>query len=440
MVRLSDDCFAHDAGQGSQDQAAGQAGQGLALQGLVLDAALADLLPRLHPVTAIETMPLSASLGRALAEPLTALLNVPPADNAAVDGYAVRHADLAADGPTRLTLLGRAAAGRPFGGPGAAAVPPGHAVRIFTGAPMPAGLDTVLMQEDCTADGASVLLPPGIARGANRRLAGEDIAAGKRMLEAGRRLGPADLAMAAACGHGSLRVRKPLRVALLSTGDEVNEAGASLPPGGIYDANRPMLAGLLSRLGCMVSDLGIQPDRPEALRATFAEAAASHDAILSSGGVSAGEEDHVKAAISALGSLHLWRLAIKPGRPVALGRVGKAAYFGLPGNPVAAALTFGFFARPLLARLAGFVPPPLRAFTVSADFRFGKKPGRREWLRVSLFPGRDGAWLARKYPLDGSAALGSLTSSDGVLELAESVTDVRPGDQLPFYPFEALGL
>ena len=421
MVRLSDDCFAHDAGHGIQAQS--------------LDAALADLLPRLSPVTAIESLPLAACLGRALAEPLAAKLDVPPADNAAVDGYAVRHADLTADSQNRLTLLGRAAAGRPYTGP----VPPGHAVRIFTGAPMPAGLDTVLMQEDCTAEGNSVLLPPGIARGANRRLAGEDIAAGQRVLEAGRRLGPAELAMAAACGHAGLRVRKPLRVALLSTGDEVNEAGASLPPGGIYDANRPMLAGLLSRLGCTVSDLGIQPDRPEALRATFADAAASHDAIISSGGVSAGEEDHVKAAIAALGSLHLWRLAIKPGRPVALGRIGQAAYFGLPGNPVAAAQN-----RP--AWPAGAVrknrksAPPLRAFAVQADFRFEKKPGRREWLRASLFPGKDSAWLARKYPLDGAAAIGSLTNSDGVLELAEAVTQVQPGDRLPFYPFEALGL
>lgn len=418
MARLSDDCFAHDGG-GLQS----------------LDAALADLLSRLEPVVDSESLPLGACLGRALAEPVLARLDVPPANNAAMDGYAVRYADLSQGAPTRLTLLGRAAAGRPYTGP----VPAGHAVRIFTGAPMPAGLDTVLMQEDCRLEGGQVWLPAGIAKGANCRLAGEDIAAGRQALAIGRRLGPAELALAAACGHGSLRVYKPLRVALLSTGDEVHEAGASLPLGGIYDANRPMLAGLLRRLGCAVTDLGIQPDRPEALRSTLAEAASGHDAVISSGGVSAGEEDHVKAAITALGSLHLWRLAIKPGRPVALGRIASAAYFGLPGNPAAAALTFAFFARPLLARLAGYALPLLQGFAVQADFHFEKKPGRREWLRASLYPGPDGGWLARKYPLDGAAVIGSLTGSDGVLDLAQDQTGIRPGDRLLFYPREMLG-
>ncbi len=422
MARLSDDCFAHDAGHAAQVQS--------------LDAALADLLPRLVPVVGSETLPLAACLGRALAAPLTAKLDVPPADNSAVDGYALRHADLAADGVTQLVVLGRAAAGRPYAGP----VPRGHAIRIFTGAPIPAGLDSVAMQEDCQIEGSRLRLPAGLAMGANRRLAGEDIPAGKVALPAGRRIGPAELALAAACGHAALPVCKPLRVALLSTGDEVNEAGSGLPPGGIYDANRPMLAALLARLGCAVSDLGIQPDRPDALRDILARAAAEHDAVISSGGVSAGEEDHVKAAIAALGSLHLWRLAIKPGRPVALGRIGKAAYFGLPGNPAAAALTFAFFARPLLAKLAGFVLPPPRGFAVIADFRFAKKPGRREWLRASLYPGQNGEWLARKYPQDGAAAIGSLTGSDGVLELPEALTKVAPGDRLLFYPFEMLGL
>ncbi len=418
MAQLTDDCFAH----------------GGAL--LPLDQALADLRQRLVPVTQGETLPLAACLNRALAAPVLAQVSVPPQANSAVDGYAVYFDDLAAAVETVLPVVGRAAAGHPY-----IKLPPrGTAVRIFTGALMPQGMDTVLMQEDCHEAEGRVTIRPGIKRGANSRAAGEDIAAGTIALQPGTWITPAHLALAAATGHDRLTVHRPLRVALLSTGDEVNPLGRPLPPGGIYDANRPMLAGLLRQLGCVVSDLGILPDKRDILAEALAEAAAGHDAVISSGGVSTGEEDHVKAAIERHGSLHLWRLAIKPGRPVALGQIGHVPYFGLPGNPVAALLTFAFFARPLLARLAGAELPPPRAFPVRAGFAYRKKPDRREWVRVQLQPTQDGGWQAEKYPVDGAGIITSLTGSDGILELEESRTRLEIGEPARFYPFAMLGL
>jgi molybdopterin molybdotransferase len=418
LAQLTDDCFAH----------------GGALTRL--DVALQDLLSRLTPVTDSEDLPLAACFGRALSTPLVARNAVPPSDNSAVDGYAVYHEDLARDAETRLKVVGRATAGHPFAGP----QPRGTAVRILTGAVMPAGPDTVMMQEDCSLEGDVVVIRPGIKRGANRRLAGEDARAGEAVIPAGRVLNAADLALAAATGHGSLPVRKPLRVALVSTGDEVHEPGGPLPEGGIYDANRPLLAALLGSCGCIVRDLGIQPDRQDRIAKIFAEAAACHDAVVTSGGVSTGDEDHVKAAIEAAGGrLHFWRLAIKPGRPVALGQIGRVPFFGLPGNPVAAMLTFAFFARPLLQRLAGATPVMPRSFPVTAGFAYRKKADRREWVRVSLHE-EAGGWWAEKYPVDGAGVITSLTRTDGLVELPEEMQRLEPGAPVRFYPYAALGL
>jgi len=415
MAQLTDDCFAHGGAM------------------LPLAQALAGLEPRLSCVALVETLPLNACLDRVLAEFLMARVSVPPADNSAVDGYAVCFDDLSPDGETRLPVSGRAAAGHPVTAP----LIRGTAIRIFTGALMPDGADTVMMQEDCTAEDGFVRIRPGIRRGANRRRAGEDIMTGKPSLAAGTRLGPAELALAAASGHAALPVRRALRVALISTGDEVNEIGRPLPPGGIYDANRPMLGALLRRMGCSVTDLGIQPDRRDLLAEALRMAAENHDAIIGSGGVSTGEEDHVKAAIEALGSLYLWRLAIKPGRPVALGQVCGVPYFGLPGNPVAALLTYCFFARPLLARLAGETRPAPRGYPVQAGFRYGKKPDRLEWVRVCL-RAEGAGWVAEKYPVDGAGVITSLTGTDGVIALEENRTRLEPGDTATFFPYAAL--
>ena len=413
MAQLSDDCFAFGG-------ALMTAGEALALLG-----------ERLSAVTEVETVALGDACGRILAEDVTAPMPVPPHDNAAVDGYAVHFDDLDPDRETRLPIGRRIAAGQAAGAP----APRGAAVRIFTGAAMPDGPDTVLMQEDCRAEGGAVTVPPGIRRGANRRRAGEDVRAGAVILRAGRRLRAQDTGLAASVGRARLAVRRPLRAALFSTGDEIREAGADLPPGCVYDANRYAVAGLLAGLGCAVSDLGILPDRPEAVRGGLAEAARSHDLVMTSGGVSTGEEDHVRAAVEALGSIHFWRLAIRPGRPLALGQIGRVPFVGLPGNPVAVMVTFMRFARPAILRLAGAADEAPRTFPVRAAFAYRKKVSRREWLRASLFTDADGALAARKFPRDGAGILTSMVESDGLIELPEALGEIAPGESVDFLPF-----
>jgi molybdopterin molybdotransferase len=417
MAQLSDDCFA--------------LGGGL----LTVAEALAEIDARLSPVVDTETVALPAACGLVLARDIVATMNLPPHANSAVDGYAVAHSDLLPDRDTVLRVSGRAAAGHPLGRP----THRGEAVRIFTGAPMPEGADTVMMQEDCTVEGEWVRLKPGIKKGANRRHAGEDIAEGEVALRAGQMLRAPDLGLAAALGLHELVVSRPLRVALLSTGDEVCDPGAPLPPGAIYDANRFMLAALLTGLGCAVTDLGIRPDHDAALVDALAEASIGHELIVTSGGVSTGEEDHVKSAVERLGSLHFWRLAIKPGRPVALGQVRGVPFIGLPGNPVAVLVTFIVLARPLIAKLAGATPPMPRLFPVQAGFSYRKRPGRREYLRASLARDRDTV-VATKYPKDGAGILSSITRSDGLVILDEGTSSLAAGTMVDFLPFsEVIG-
>ena len=417
MAQLSDDCFAFGGNL------------------LTVMAALAEIEARVTPVVETETVPLPAAAGRILARDLIATMNLPPHANSAVDGYAVAHADLMPDRETVLPVTGRAAAGHPLDRPARR----GEAIRIFTGAPMPDGADTVMMQEDCAVEDGLVRLKPGIRKGANRRRAGEDIAEGEIALSAGQRLRAPDLGLAAALGQRELCVFRPLRVALLSTGDEVRDPGAALPPGAIYDANRFMLAALLTGLGCVVSDFGIRPDREAALADTLAAASAEHDLIITSGGVSTGEEDHVKSAVERLGSLHFWRLAIKPGRPVALGQVGNVPLIGLPGNPVAVIVTFVVLARALILKLAGAAPSRPRVFPVRAGFAYRKKPGRREYLRANLE--RDGdAVVAVKYARDGAGILSSIVRSDGLVILDEASSELAAGSMVEFLPFsEVIG-
>ncbi|MBV9826616.1 MAG: molybdopterin molybdotransferase MoeA [Alphaproteobacteria bacterium] len=412
MAQLSDDCFAFGG------------------ELLSLDMALALIAERITPVVTELPVTLAHAGGRILARDLIAGINVPPYANSAVDGYAIAFADLAAEGQTALPIGGRAAAGHPLGRP----MRSGEAVRIFTGAPMPDGADTVFMQEDCIVEGDRVMLPPGMRKGANRRHAGEDVAVDSIALTAGRRLKPADLGLAAALGFEILPVCRPLRVALMSTGDEVREPGSRLEPGMIYDANRIMLAGLLRGLGCEVVDMGIRPDSAAALADTLAIASGEHDLIVTSGGVSTGEEDHVRAAIEKLGRLDFWRLAIKPGRPVALGQVRGTPLIGLPGNPVAAGLTFAILARPLILRLAGAVIASPLTFPVTSGFAHRKKAGRREYLRATLAR-ENGSALAHKFTRDGAGILSSIVQSDGFAILGEELTDIQPGTGIEFLPF-----
>jgi molybdopterin molybdotransferase len=417
MAQLSDDCFAFG---------------GVLLS---VDGALRLIDERLGPVVEAETVPLTVALGRILACDIVAGMDVPPHANSAVDGYAFAHADLLPDRETILPVGGRAAAGHPLG----RAMGCGEAIRIFTGASMPTGADTVMMQEDCVVEAGNVRLPPGIRKGANQRNAGEDVESGAVALAAGRRLRAADLGIAAALGLRELPVFRRLRVALLSTGDEVSEPGGPLPPGAIYDANRFMLMALLGALGCAVTDYGIRGDREASLADTLAAAVAAHDLVVTSGGVSAGDEDHVRAAIERLGRLDFWRLAIKPGRPVALGQIAGVPLIGLPGNPVAAAVTFVVLARPLILRLGGAIEPAPPLYRVAAAFAYRKKPGRREYIRARLERNADGL-LARKYEKDGAGILSSITRSDGLVVLDEAISDLAPGTPVDFLPFaEVLG-
>ena len=398
--------------------------------------ALARIAEAAAAVATAEAVPLRAAAGRILAEDVVAGRDVPPYDNAAVDGYAVYFDDLDRDAETRLPVTGRIAAGHPLG----RAARRGEALRIFTGAAMPqgdkgAGPDTVMMQEDCREEAGVVVILPGIKRGANRRGAGEDIRAGATILARGRRLRPQDIGLAASAGRAELAVYQPLRAALFSTGDELREPGEALPPGAIYDANRYALAALLEQLGCRVTDLGILPDDFDTVRAALGAAAASHDLLFTSGGVSVGDEDHVKAAVEAQGSLHFWRLAIKPGRPLALGQVGRTPFVGLPGNPAAAMVTFLRLARPLILGLAGCTEVEPVLYRVRADFDHKKKVARREWVRARLVVLDGGGLAAVKFPREGAGILSSLVESDGLVELPEDMTQLTKGTMVDFLPF-----
>lgn len=424
MAQLSDDCFAFGGALMSVEQA----------QALIA--------ARIPAPEGEEDVPLAAARGRVLARDLVAPIPLPPFFNAAIDGWAFRHDDLAKGGETRLDEGGRVAAGhvpaRPVGA--------GEAVRVFTGAPMPDGTDTCVMQEDVRLGDRSIVVPAGLKRGANARPAGEDVAKGALALAAGRLLGPAEIGLAAALGQARLCVRPRPRIGVFSTGDELVEPGRPLGPAQTHDSNRFTLLALLAALPCEAVDLGILPDSATRTAEALAEAAAGHDLLLTSGGVSTGEEDHVRAAIEAGGSLVFWRLAVKPGRPAAMGvlpkagqdfRAGGTPVVGLPGNPVAAVVCFLHLARPLLMRLAGAADRPLPRYAALADFDYRKKAGRREYVRVALRT--EGAVTrAAKFPREGAGLLTSLTESDGFAELPEDVTRIAPGDLVTVLPFAGM--
>lgn len=413
MTQLSNDCFS-------------TAGSSMSLE-----QAVAAMRERLPVVAESEVVALEHALGRIAFEDVVAKTDLPPFANSAVDGYAVRFDDLAADTETELPIRGRIAAGSPR-----AVKAAGRAVRIFTGAAMPPDADTVFMQEDVRSANNRVKLPPGLRRGANMRSGGEDVRCNERIITAGQRLRPQDIALAAATGHAQLKVRRKIRVALLSTGDELIEPGGCLGEANVYDSNRVMLATLLTKAGVECHDFGMVRDRQNALAARLAAAAKDNDLILSSGGVSLGEEDHVKSAVEAVGRMVFWRIAIKPGRPLAMGVIGGTPFVGLPGNPAAAYVAFLFFVRPLLAHIGGALPRPPLALPVRSAFSMPKKYGRREFIRVSLSQAQDGVLEARKFPKDGAALLSSLTESDGLAVIPEDARGVSVGEMISFYPHD----
>ncbi|MGO9133407.1 MAG: gephyrin-like molybdotransferase Glp [Methylovirgula sp.] len=397
-----------------------------------VDEAVDLIMARVPAITAHEIVPLQAAQGRWLAEPLVAPIDLPVFDNSAVDGYAVRFQDLDEKGETKLPIAARITAGHPL----ETMSPEGSAVRIFTGAEVPEGFDTIFMQEDCKLlEDGSVLLPPGLTQGSNLRPRGEDLSNGDVALPAGRCLMPEDIALAAALGLPELAVRRKLKAAIFSTGDEITSPGKPLPPAAVYDANRFMLHAMLQRQGLDVEDLGILPDCRATTRTALDKAAEAYDLVVTSGGVSMGEEDHVKAAIEDLGTLSFWKLAIKPGRPVAMGILKGTPFVGLPGNPVAVFICFAALVRPLIAALNGANAEPLRRQSVLAGFAAKKKAGRREYVRVTLRPDALGEMVAEKYGVQGSGAITSLTRTQGLVELHEDVTKIGPGDRVSFIDY-----
>lgn len=420
--RLLDDCFLHDKDR------------------LRHHDAVALLRDRLTPVAGVEDISLADALNRILAEPIIAPRDVPLTDNSAVDGYAFSHADyLRLDG--HFPVAERIAAGHPADAPLAA----GTAARIFTGAVMPPDADTVAMQEDCALvdkDGiSSIRIPPGLKPGANRRLAGEDVRTGDVILSAGTLMRPQDVAAIASLGHDRLRVFKRLRIALLSNGDEIVRPGAAIKPGQVYDSNHYLIASLLRTAGAIVTDLGVLPDDEATIRAALVEAAAGHDMILSTGGASRGEEDHIIPILDEIGIRHMWQMAIKPGRPMTMGQIGQTVFAGLPGNPVAAMVCFLLYVRPMLIRLGGAGWAEPARYPLPARFAIArKKPDRREFMRGILVRDETGITGVDKFTRDGSGLISGLREADGLIEIGEDVTSLNEGETVGFIPFTDFGI
>ncbi|MDP1923722.1 MAG: molybdopterin molybdotransferase MoeA [Thiobacillus sp.] len=387
------------------------------------------LLERARAVSETQTVAVAAALGRVLAAPQISAITVPPLDNSAMDGYAVRMADMAAAG-VKLPVSQRIQAGE-VGVPLAA----GTAARIFTGAPVPPGADAVLMQENCTADGASVVINQLPRAGENIRRAGEDIQVGAQILAAGTRIGAAEMGLAASVGLAELPVLRRLKVACFFTGDELVTPGQALQPGQIYNSNRYTLTGLVNGLGCELIDLGIVPDTLAATEDALARAASEADVVITSGGVSVGEADYVKAAVEKLGTVEMWKVAMKPGKPIVYGRVGHADFIGLPGNPVSAFATFCLFVRPFLLKRMGASQVLYRAFPLRSASSWLKAGDRREFLRARI----EADGRVAIYPNQGSGVLTSCAWGDGFIDLQIGQT-LQPDDWVRFIPFsEVLG-
>ena len=391
---------------------------------------LDELLIRAQPVRESVTLPVAGVLGRVLAQGRISALTVPPLDNSAMDGYAVRIADIPVTG-TRLPVSQRILAGK-VGEP----LMPGTAARIFTGAPVPPGTDTVLIQEDCSAEEHAVIINKLPRPGGNIRRAGEDIQAGAEILAAGTRLGAAEMGLAASVGLAELPVLRRLKVACFFTGDELVTPGQPLGPGQIYNSNRYTLTGLLQGLGCELIDLGIVPDTLEATEAALRKAAHAADIVITSGGVSVGEADYVKAAVERLGRVEMWKVAMRPGKPIVYGRVDEADFIGLPGNPVSAFVTFCLFVRPFLLKRMGVKNALYKAYPAKAGFERTKPGARREFLRARIEADAGGG-VARLFPNQSSGVLTSCAWSDGLVDLQAGQT-VQPGEWVRFIPFSEL--
>ena len=389
----------------------------------------------LSPVTAVERLNIRVSLGRVLAEDVISAVNVPQHDNSAMDGYAVRFADLKADGETTLRIIGTAFAGKPYAG----TLGPGQAVRIMTGAVIPAGADTVIQQERAKASGQQVAVMPSPKQGTNTRKAGEDLRAGEAALTRGQPVRPAEIGMMASLGIGEVAVYRKLRVAFFSTGDELIAIGTPLGPGQIYDSNRYTIYGLLVRLGCEVLDMGVIRDTPQDVERAFKEAAQAADVVITSGGVSVGEADYVKQILARLGEVLFWKIAMKPGRPLAYGKIGNAHFFGLPGNPVAVMVTFYQFVRDALLHLQGqtrVTPLPTQKVVCTSPIK--KAPGRTEFQRGILARDANGQWSVRTTGDQGSGILSSMSQANCFIILPTDQGNVPAGATVDIQLLEGL--
>jgi len=401
---------------------------------LPVSAGLAQILAQISPLQGHECLDVRRAQGRVLAADVISPINVPAYDNSAMDGYAVASRDLCASGEQRFRVMGNVLAGHPFRG----MLNAGECVQIMTGAQVPIGLDTVIMKELCRRDGDQVLFPAGAKPGQNRRKAGEDLAKGHPAIAAGQRLGAAELGMIASLGQSEVRVVRRPRVAYFSTGDEIRSLGQPLDEGQIYDSNRYTVTALLNSQGIEVIDLGVIPDRAEAIEAAFMRASEQADLVLSSGGVSLGDADYVKATLDKLGQVNFWKLAMKPGRPLAFGRVNDALFFGLPGNPVAVMTTFLQFVRPALRRLEGESRqlPVSQSAPTTEPLR--KKPGRTEYIRGIISLDAQGHPQVSSTGQQGSGILTSMSRANCLMVLEHDRGDVGAGEPVTLYAFEGL--
>lgn len=401
---------------------------------LPLERARTIITGFVEPVALVERVAIRAALDRVLADDVVSTIDVPSHDNSAMDGYAVRAHELSADGETRLRIAGTALAGRAFEG----RVGTGEALRVMTGAILPETLDTVVIQEIARVEDGFVVVPAGQERGQNRRLRGEDLRAGEPALRAGKWLTPADIGLLASLGVAEVGVRRRLRVAFFSTGDELRSIGEALAPGQIYDSNRYTLWAMLRRLGVDVVDMGVVRDSPEALEQAMRTAALDADAIVSSGGVSVGEADFTREVMARVGDVAFWRIAMRPGRPMAFGRVGRAWYFGLPGNPVAVMVTFHFLVRDALLKAMGATPRTLPWVHARALHPMRKRAGRTEYQRARLEAGADGRMEVRAIGNQGSGVLRSMSEANCIVVLHHDQGSVAAGDEVDCVAFEGL--
>ena len=410
--RLLDDCFLHDRDRMRHDDA------------------VALLRERVAPITGTETLALTKAIGRVLSSDVVAPRPIPVHANAAVDGYGFSFESYDADAGTTFAVSARAAAGHPVSTP----VPAGSAARIFTGAALPPGVDSVVMQEDVTVSGDHVQVPAGLKAGANCRMDGEDVRTGEVMYTAGHRVRAQDVAALASTGMASVDVFEPLRVAIISTGDEVRPVGTDLDYGNVFDANGPMLEALCRPLGVTCTALGILKDDEATVRDTLQRAARDHDVVITSGGASRGEEDYVVKVLDEIGKRHFWQIAVKPGRPMSFGQIGDTVFLGFPGNPVAVFVCFLLYGYPMLARLGGANWPAVERFRVPAAFDVPrKKTDRREFWRGTLVV-RDGVTQVEKFMRDGAGLISSLRAADALIDVGEDVSSVTRGDLVDVIP------